>query len=329
MTNVSKRPRRLRASQVIRDLIADVTVGPNDFVAPLFIKQNAVSPVEIRSMPGIYQHTLESLLKEADRLFSFGVRSFMIFGIPTHKDPLGSQAYARDGITQVAISTLKQHFGGSVVVMADLCLDEFTDHGHCGILDKNGYVDNDATLELYGEMALAQAGAGVDFVGPSGMMDSQVGAIRNTLDNSGFKEVGIIAYSVKYASSYYGPFRDAVDVCIADGGDRKTYQQDFKNSKDAIVEVELDITEGADIVMVKPAGAYLDVLARIRDRVDVPIAAYQVSGEYSMIKAANALGYLDGNAVALEQLYAIKRAGADLILSYFAHELPELLGNSL
>lgn len=306
--------------------MVDVRLTPDDFIAPIFVKENATSEREIQSMPGIYQHSLDSFLKEAQRLYSFGIRSFMIFGIPSTKDSVGSEGYSSTGVSQVAISLLKAHFGSKVVVMADLCLDEFTDHGHCGVLNSKGHVDNDMTIELYGKMAIAQAQAGVDFVGPSGMMDGQVRAIRDALDGAGFVDVGILAYSVKYASSLYGPFRDAVDVTIANGGDRKTYQQDYRRAREAIIEVDLDIEEGADIVMVKPAIAYLDVISKIRDRVSVPIAAYQVSGEFSMIKAADALGYINGRDVALEQLYAIKRAGADLILSYFAYELPELLG---
>lgn len=321
----SKRPRRLRSTVALRDLLAETSLSPNDIIAPLFVKQDIAAPIPIRSMPGINQNSLESLSKEVDLLYSSGIRSFMIFGIPSRKDPLGSEGYSPDGITQIAISTLKAQLGPSAVIMADLCLDEFTDHGHCGILGPKGNVENDSTVELYCQMAIEQAKAGVDFVAPSGMMDGQVRAIRTALDGAGYLDVGILAYSAKYASAYYGPFRDAVDVSIADGGDRKTYQQDYRNAREAFAEIELDIAEGADIVMIKPAMSYLDIIARIRDTIKLPLAAYQVSGEFAMIKAADAAGFIDGNAVALEQLYAIKRAGADLIISYFAHDLAELL----
>ena len=325
MSSLQRRPRRLRANQAIRDLVAETDLNLQDLIVPFFVKEDATGAIEIPSLPGIYQHSIESFQKEAERLFGLGVKAFMIFGVPIDKDPLGTQGYASDGITQRAISALKGHLGSEAIVMADLCLDEYTDHGHCGILNSRGVVDNDATVELYCEMALAQARAGVDLVAPSGMMDGQVGAIRSSLDHEGFIDVGILAYSAKYASAFYGPFRDAVGVSIANGGDRKSYQQDFRNSREAILEVELDIAEGADIVMVKPAGSYLDIIATIKPRISIPLAAYQVSGEYAMVKAGAMAGYVDGTAVALEQLTAIKRAGADLILSYFVHELAELI----
>ncbi len=325
MFDIQRRPRRLRASQALRDLVAETRLGVDDLIAPFFVKEGATEPLPIASLPGIYQHTIDSFLKEAERLAGLGVKGFMIFGVPEEKNPAGSQGYSSTGITQRAISALKGHLGESAVVMADLCLDEFTDHGHCGILDDRGCVDNDGTLELYAQMAIAQARAGVDLVAPSGMMDGQVGVIRAALDDEGFTGVGILAYSAKYASAFYGPFRDAVDVTIANGGDRKGYQQDFRNAREAVTEVELDIAQGADAVMVKPASSYLDIIAAIRPAVSIPIAAYQVSGEYAMVRAAEAQGWIDGQAVALEQLTAIKRAGADLILTYFTHDLAAVL----
>ena len=321
MPSLNRRPRRLRTSAVVRDLVAETVLGAQDLIAPFFVKEGADGPIPIGSLPGIYQHSVESFVKEAERLNSLGIRGFMIFGVPNEKDPFGTQGYDSEGIGQVAISALKGALGANAVVMADLCLDEFTDHGHCGVLNAKGGVDNDATVELYCEMAIAQARAGVDFVAPSGMMDGQVGAIRQKLDREGFIDVGILAYSAKYASAFYGPFREAVGVEIAGGGDRKAYQQDFRNARESLLEVELDIAEGADIVMVKPASSYLDIISMVKPRISIPLAAYQVSGEYAMVKAADAAGYIDGRAVALEQLTAIKRAGADLILTYFVHEL--------
>ncbi len=321
MSPQQRRPRRLRANAAIRDLVAETHLATSDLIAPLFVKQDADGPIPIVSLPGIFQHSIDSFCKEAERLSALGIRGFMIFGVPNEKDPFGSQGYAPDGITQQAIAALKASLGESAVVMADLCLDEFTDHGHCGVLNSRGRVDNDATVELYCEMAIAQANAGVDFVAPSGMMDGQVGAIRDALDGQGFIDVGILAYSAKYASAFYGPFRDAVGVQIVGGGDRKGYQQDFRNAREALLEVDLDVAEGADMVMVKPASSYLDIIAAVKPRLTIPLAAYQVSGEYAMVKAADAAGYVDGRAIAIEQLTAIKRAGADLILSYFSHEL--------
>jgi porphobilinogen synthase len=252
----------------------------------------------------------------------------MLFGVPQRKDAIGSGAWDPDGVVQIALKRLAHKFGDEIVLMADLCLDEYTDHGHCGPLDADGNVNNDRTIELYAKVALAQADAGAQFVAPSGMMDGQVGAIRQGLDEHGRDDVGILAYSVKYASALYGPFREAVNVEIAGGGDRKSYQQDYRNVNEALREVRLDVQEGADMVMVKPAGAYLDVIGRVASAVEVPVAAYQVSGEYAMIKGAASLGYLDGDAVALESLVAIKRAGADMILTYFAKEVAEVLHSS-
>jgi porphobilinogen synthase len=256
-----------------------------------------------------------------------GIPAVILFGVPARKDGQGSGAWDPDGIVQVALRDLRDDVGDSIVLMADLCLDEYTDHGHCGVLTPDGQVDNDATLDLYARAGLAQAAAGADVVAPSGMMDGQVAAIRDALDDDGYDEVAILAYAAKYASALYGPFRDAVDVTIAGGGDRRGYQQDFRNSREALEEIRLDVAEGADIVMVKPALAYLDLIVRARAEVDVPLAAYHVSGEYSMIKAAALNGWLDGDAVAFEHLIAIKRAGADIILTYLAREIAESLAS--
>jgi porphobilinogen synthase len=307
-------------------MVAETRVSVDDLVAPLFVREGIDQPQPVVSLPGVVQHTTASLVKEARRLSSLGVPAVVLFGLPAAKDPIGSEAWNPDGITQVALRELRHELGDAMVLVADLCLDEYTDHGHCGVLTPAGTVDNDATLELYGRVALAQAGAGADVVAPSGMMDGQVGAIRAALDESGRAEVAILAYAAKYASALYGPFRDAVDVTIAGGEDRLGYQQDPANRREALEEVALDVAEGADIVMVKPALAYLDVIAAVRARFDVPLAAYHVSGEFAMVKAASERGWLDGAAVALEHVGAIKRAGADMILTYFAPELAETLG---
>lgn len=293
----------------------------NDLVAPLFVREGISDPQPIDSLPGVVQHSLASLNKEVGELIDLGVRSVILFGVPEYKDSVGSGAYDEDGIVQVALRELRDSYGSDVVLMADLCLDEYTDHGHCGVIADDGTVDNDATLELYGDAAIAQASAGADVCAPSGMMDGQVMVIRDALDEEGFIDTAILAYSAKYASALYGPFREAVDVEIADGGDRRAYQQDPRNFRESLEEIRNDIAEGADMVMVKPALTYLDVLSAARALVDVPLAAYQVSGEYTMIKAAAERGWIDGDAVALEQVMAIKRAGADLILTYFAREL--------
>jgi porphobilinogen synthase len=274
-------------------------------------------------MPGVVQHTIESLRKEARDLAGLGIPALVLFGVPAGKDPVGSAAWDPGGIVQVALAELRDEVGDAMVLMADLCLDEYTDHGHCGVLGADGTVDNDATLELYGRVAVAQAAAGADLVAPSGMMDGQVAAIRAALDDAGHTGTAILAYAAKFASALYGPFRDAVDVSIRGGGDRRTYQQDGRNRREALAEVALDVAEGADMVMVKPALAYLDVIADVRRAVDVPVAAYHVSGEYSMIKAAAERGWLDPGAVALEHVAAIKRAGADVILTYLARDLAE------
>ncbi|MEY2565678.1 MAG: porphobilinogen synthase [Actinomycetota bacterium] len=325
MTFPARRLRRLRRTPALRRLVAETKVSVDDLVAPLFVREGIDEPQPIRSLPGVVQHTRDSLVKEARRLSSLGVPGVILFGVPATKDASGSQAWASDGIVQVALADLRDELGDSVVVFADLCLDEYTDHGHCGVLDARGDVDNDATVELYQRVALAQADAGADVVAPSGMMDGQVAAIRSALDDGGFDSVGILAYAAKYASALYGPFRDAVDVEIVGGGDRKGYQQDPANRREAMAEVLADVDEGADMVMVKPALAYLDVIADVRDAVDVPVAAYHVSGEYSMLKAAAERGWIDGEAVAMEHLTAIKRAGADIILTYLAGEVAERL----
>ncbi|MBK6440295.1 porphobilinogen synthase [Candidatus Neomicrothrix sp.] len=319
-----RRPRRMRTTPVMRRLVAEARLGVDDLVAPLFVREGIEAPWPIESLPGVVQHTRDSLRAEAVALAELGVPGLILFGVPERKDATGSGAWDPDGIVQLAIADLKAEVGDSMVVMADLCLDEYTDHGHCGVVDQAGRVDNDATVDLYRRVASAQAAAGVDVVAPSGMMDGQVRAIREALDGDGATDVAILAYSAKYASAFYGPFRDAVDVTIADGGDRRGYQQDPANAREAAEEIRLDIAEGADMVMVKPALTYLDVIARVRDQVDVPLAAYQVSGEYAALHAAAERGWLDLNAAALEQLLAIRRAGADFILTYFARRVAEL-----
>jgi len=310
----------------MRRLVAESRLGVDDLVAPLFVREGIDEAVPILSLPGVAQHSVASLVLEAKKLASLGIGALVLFGVPAHKDAVGSGASDPDGIVQVALGELRGALGDEVLLIADLCLDEYTDHGHCGILDARGEVENDATLSRYAEVALAQARAGAHLVAPSGMMDGQVGAIRTALDGSGYEETGILAYAAKYASALYGPFRDAVDVTIAGGGDRKGYQQDPRNRREALEEVRLDVAEGADLVMVKPALAYLDVIAAVRATVDVPVAAYHVSGEYAMVCAAAERGWIDREAVALEHLGAIKRAGADLILTYFAAEVAGALG---
>ncbi|HET9600361.1 MAG TPA: porphobilinogen synthase [Acidimicrobiales bacterium] len=325
MTFPHQRPRRLRSSAAMRRLVAQTKLTADDLVAPLFVREGIEEPQPIASLPDVVQHTRESLRKEVSELAALGVPAVILFGVPARKDHEGSEAWNPEGIVQLALQDIRNELGDEVVVMADCCLDEYTDHGHCGVLTATGEVDNDATIVLYARAAVAQADAGAHVVAPSGMMDGQVEAIRQALDQAGHSDVAILAYSAKYASALYGPFRDAVDVHIADGGDRKSYQQDARNAREALVEVSADLAQGADIVMVKPALAYLDVIAEVRARVDVPVAAYHVSGEYAMIKAAAANGWIDGPAVALEQLTAIKRAGADIILTYLARELAESL----
>lgn len=307
----------------MRELMAETHVRVDDLIAPLFVREGIDQPVPIDSLPGVVQHTRESLRAEVSGLARLGVKSVILFGVPSEKDAVGSGASDPNGIVQLALGDLRAEVGDDVVVMTDLCVDEYTDHGHCGIVDEHGSVDNDATLDLYVRAALAQARAGSQVVAPSGMMDGQVAAIRLALDAEQFSEVAILAYAAKYASGLYGPFRDAVDVEIADGGDRRGYQQDYRNVREAQREIDLDIAEGADMIMVKPALAYLDVIADAAARVDLPVAAYHVSGEYAMIHAAAQNGWIDGDAVALEHLTAIKRAGANIILTYFTRWFAE------
>ncbi len=321
-----RRLRRLRRTPALRRLVAETRLSVDDLVAPLFVREGIDEPQPIASLPGVVQHTRDSLRKEAAELAGLGVPAVILFGVPATKDAEGSGAWDPDGIVQQALTDLRAEVGDDLVLIADLCVDEYTDHGHCGVVDADGHVDNDATLRLYERAALAQAEAGADITAPSGMMDGQVGAIRSALDGAGRTDVAILAYAAKYASSLYGPFRDAVDVTIADGGDRKGYQQDPANAREALEEIRADVAEGADLVMVKPALAYLDVIAAARAEVDLPIAAYHVSGEYSMIKAAAERGWIDGDAVALEHITAIKRAGADIILTYLAKELASVIG---
>ena len=309
----------------MRRLVAETHLSVDDLIAPLFVREGIDEPAPITSLPGVVQHTRESLRKEVHELAELGVPAVILFGVPATKDATGSGAWDPDGIVQLALRDLRSDIGDALVVMADLCLDEYTDHGHCGVVDAHGQVDNDATIELYARVALAQAVAGADVVAPSGMMDGQVGAIRGALDGDGFEQVAILAYGAKYASALYGPFREAVDVTIAGGGDRKAYQQDPRNAREALEEIRADLAEGADMVMVKPAVAYLDVLAAVRAEVDVPLAAYHVSGEYAMVKAADERGWIDGPAVMLEHLTAVRRAGADMILTYATRDVADRL----
>ena len=320
-----QRPRRLRRSATLRRLVAQTRLGVDDLIAQLFVREGIDEPQPIVSLPGVVQHTRASVRAEAKQLAALGVPGVILFGVPARKDAVGSEAWNPDGVVQVSLRDLRDDLGDQLVLMADTCLDEYTDHGHCGVLDAAGNVRNDETIELYGRAAVAQADAGAHVIAPSGMMDGQVAAIRAALDSAGHLDAAILAYSAKYASALYGPFRDAVDVRIAGGGDRKGYQQDWRNAREALVEVEADVAQGADMVMVKPALAYLDVIAAVRAATNVPVAAYHVSGEYSMIMAAAANGWIDGPAVALEHLTAVKRAGADVILTYFARDLAETL----
>ena len=325
MSFPASRPRRLRRTAALRRLVAETRLSVDDLVAPLFVREGIDEPQPVASLPGVVQHTRSSLRAEVSALRDLGVPAVILFGIPEEKDAVGSEAWNPDGVVQVALRDLRDEVGDDVVLMADLCVDEYTDHGHCGVLDGHGSVDNDATLELYGRAAVAQAAAGADVTAPSGMMDGQVAAIRAALDDAGHPDTVILAYAAKYASALYGPFRDAVDVQIVGGGDRRGYQQDPPNAREAIVEIMADLDEGADMVMVKPALAYLDVIAEARAAVDVPLAAYHVSGEYAMVEAAAANGWLDGDAVGMEHLLSIRRAGADFILTYLARRAAELL----
>jgi porphobilinogen synthase len=319
-----RRMRRLRRTPALRRLVAEHRLTVDDLVAPLFVKEGIDAPEPVSSMPGVAQHTVANLRAEVRALCDLGVPAVIVFGVPAVKDARGSGADAPDGIVQVALRELRDEVGDAMVLMTDDCLDEFTDHGHCGVLLADGTVDNDATLERYGSIAVSHVAAGADVIAPSGMMDGQVGAIRAALDGAGHTTTPILAYAAKYASALYGPFRDAAE-CAPQFGDRKSYQMDPANAREAMAEVDLDVVEGADMIMVKPAIAYLDVIARLRAAHDLPIAAYHVSGEYAMLKAAAANGWIDGDAVALEHLLAIKRAGADFILTYLAREVAELL----
>ena len=313
------RPRRLRRTAALRRLVAQTSLRPADLVLPLFVKEGIDEPQPVASMPGVMQHTRDSLRKAAVEAVGSGVGGLILFGVPAVKDARGSAADDPAGIVQLALGDLVSEVGEDTVLMADLCMDEYTDHGHCGMLTLAGQVDNDATLERYGSIAVAQAAAGAGVVAPSGMMDGQVAAIRSALDTAGYDEVAICAYSAKYASAFYGPFRDAAE-CAPQFGDRASYQQDPAGSDEALREVLLDVDEGADIVMVKPALAYLDVISRVAAAVSVPLAAYQVSGEYAMVEAAAANGWLDRDRVIMETLTAIRRAGAGIILTYWAVE---------
>ena len=314
----SQRPRRLRSTAAMRAMVSETTLRPDQLVLPVFVKEGASEPVAVASMPGVVQHTRDSLRKAAVDAVSAGIGGLMVFGVPTTRDAVGSGATDPDGILNVALRDLKAEVGDATVLMSDLCIDEFTDHGHCGVLDADGRVDNDATLRVYAEMALAHAEAGAHLVGPSGMMDGQVGVVRSALDKAGHLDTGILAYSVKYASAFFGPFRDAVESQLK--GDRKAYQQDPGNVREALRELRLDLDEGADLVMVKPGLPYLDVLRAVADASDVPVAAYQVSGEYAMVEAAAANGWLDRRRTIMETLTALRRAGADIVLTYWALE---------
>ena len=318
------RPRRLRSSAPLRRLVAETRLSPADFILPVFVKEGITERAPIASMPGVFQHTLDSVRKAAVEAVAAGVGGLIVFGVPSVKDDRGSQADAVDGIGQKTLAALVSEVGGDAVVMSDLCLDEFTSHGHCGVLRADGSIDNDSTLERYASIAVAQATAGAAVVAPSGMMDGQVGAIRSALDGAGFADVAVMAYAVKYASSFYGPFRDAAE-CAPQFGDRSSYQQNPANVRESLREVALDLAEGADIVMVKPAGSYLDVLSRVAALSTVPVAAYQVSGEYAMVEAAAANGWIDRERAILETLTSIKRAGADIVLTYWATEAAALL----
>jgi len=318
------RPRRMRQREALRRMVRETDLTPRNLIAPLFVKEGLDEPAPIQSMPGHAQHTLESLRKEAVDIASRGVTAFVLFGVPARKDAEGSESHNPEGVAQQGLRALVEELGDDAVVIADLCLDEYTDHGHCGVLTDEGVVDNDRTLEIYRKIAMAQAEAGADMVAPSGMMDGQVAAIREALDEAGHTDVGILAYAAKFASAFYGPFRDAAE-CAPQFGDRTGYQMDPANAEEALREVLADIDEGADMVMVKPALPYLDVVRIVKDATGFPLAAYNVSGEYAMVKAAAERGWIDGRKVALEILTGIRRAGADLILTYHAGEAADWL----
>ncbi|MCL7376497.1 porphobilinogen synthase [Streptomyces sp. 35G-GA-8] len=317
----ASRPRRLRVNPVMRRMVAETRLHPADLILPAFVREGISRPVPISSMPGVVQHTLDTLRKAAVEAASAGVSGIMLFGVPEEakKDATGTAGTDPDGILQAGIRAVREEVGDDLVVMSDLCLDEFTDHGHCGVLDSLGRVDNDATLERYAEMAQVQADAGAHVVGASGMMDGQIGVTRDALDTIGREDVSILAYTAKYSSAFYGPFREAVGSALK--GDRKTYQQDPANARESLRELALDLEEGADMVMVKPALPYLDILARIAAEVDVPVAAYQISGEFAMVEAAAEKGWIDRDAAIMETLTGVKRAGANMILTYWATEV--------
>ncbi|MBI0377603.1 porphobilinogen synthase [Streptomyces albiflaviniger] len=319
------RPRRLRTTPAMRRMVAETRLHPAELILPAFVREGVTEPVPLQSMPGVVQHSRDTLRKAAAEAVAAGLGGIMLFGVPeeSKKDAVGTPGTDPDGILQVAIRDVRAEVGDDLVIMSDLCLDEHTDHGHCGVLDAEGRIDNDATLERYAEMARAQADAGVHTVGPSGMMDGQVGVIREALDGAGHQDVSILAYTAKYASAFYGPFREAVGSSLK--GDRKTYQQDPANARESLRELELDLAEGADMVMVKPALPYLDILSRIADAVDVPVAAYQISGEYAMVEAAAANGWIDRDRAIMETLTSVRRAGAGMILTYWATEVAQRL----
>ena len=313
------RPRRLRGSYQMREMVAETTLLPQHLIQPVFVREGLTATREIAGMPGVLQHTEESVLAYLEELVVAKVPSVMFFAVPKLRDELGSQAYSSNGILSRVVRSTRERFGDSLVIIADLCLDEFTSHGHCGVLDNNGVVDNDATLELYCKMAAVLSEAGAHLLGTSGMMDGQVGAIRKSLDSAGHVDVGILAYAAKYASAFYGPFRNAVESEL--DGDRKTYQQDYRNRKESLREVALDIEQGADIVMVKPAMSYLDIVSEVAKISPVPVAAYVVSGEYAMVEAAAAAGLIDRLPVIFEMLYSVRRAGAQIVCTYWALEI--------
>ncbi|WP_442910922.1 porphobilinogen synthase [Kitasatospora sp. NBC_01266] len=323
MSFPANRPRRLRSTPAVRRLVAETRLHPAEFILPVFVREGIDEPVPVSSMPGVVQHTRDTLRKAAVEAAEAGLGGIMLFGVPLTKDAVGSAGTDPNGILQLAIRDVVAEVGDQLVVMSDLCLDEFTDHGHCGVLAADGSVDNDATLERYAEMAVVQAEAGVHMVGPSGMMDGQVGVVRRALDAAGHQDVAVLAYTAKYASALYGPFREAVSSSLK--GDRKTYQQDLANSREALRELELDLAEGADLVMVKPAMPCLDILRQVADRSPVPVAAYQISGEYAMVEAAAANGWIDRERTILETLTSIRRAGAEQILTYWAVEAARML----
>jgi len=320
------RPRRLRTTPAMRRLTAEYRLDPAELILPAFVREGITEPNPLTSMPGVVQHTMDSLKKAAAEAVELGVGGIMLFGIPAERDAVGSAGTDPDGILNRGIAAVREEVGDDLVIMSDVCLDEFTDHGHCGVLDENGVVDNDSTLEIYGRMAVEQARAGAHVLGPSGMMDGQIAVIRHALDTAGYQDVSLFAYAAKYASAFYGPFREAVDSQLK--GDRRTYQMEAANRREALLEVELDLEEGADMVMVKPAMSYLDVLADVAAMSPVPVGAYQISGEYAMIEAAAANGWIDRRRAIEESVLGIKRAGANMILTYWAAELAAWLKES-